>query len=209
MTGCTICKLFSWVVLVILPWSIDAYRVGDAIDTEIWTTKHASSEEAPMRSQMALFGMDRAAKFPRTTDRFSISFEEGFRVLPWINMKNGAGHPLEKVEVTFVYSRSGGGEIHSLSSKPIYNKETPSNSEIVVVYKWIEEELVDLNSGAFVMFLAVFVVSVYFLFDFCGLCDTEDGAELYSLGATDGHYPAPRDIDPLAVMSGANVPKYE
>lgn len=169
------------------------------------------------RSQMPLFGMDTTAKFGPLPDRFSISFEEGFRALPWMTLRNGYGVPLEKVEVTFIFSRSGTGEIHSMRSKTIYIKGVKAaaaadwNNQITVEYKWIEEEAVDLNGGAFVMFLAIFVVSIFFLFDLCGLCDSgEDVADPYTAPSNYGTQASA--ADPLAVMGGSRptgIPKYE
>ena len=202
-------------VLAVFAPCCHSYRVGDANEPEIWKPKDTAAEEAPMRNQMALFGLDSKFKAKLSQmpgDYFSISFEEGFRALPWIYKKNGSGYPLEKLLVTFVYSRSGGGEIHSLSHQAIYNKDRKDGDEVTVEYKWIEEESVDLNSGAFVMFLSVFIVSIYFLFDLCGLCDSGDSAaEPFSpsFSVPDGQYAGSRAVDPLAAMSGANIPKYE
>lgn len=205
-----------WLIaLLLLPWNLDAYRIGDTIDTEIWTPKdYAAGEYAPKRGQMPVFGMDTTATFSGLPERFSISFEEGFRALPWMNGKDSRGAPLEKVEVTFVYSTSGGGEIHSLASRPIYRtdnkKSNQRDGEISVEYKWIEEEAVDLDSGAFIMFLSVFIVSVFFLIDLCGLCDNgEDPSDPYSSSADLDYSSSDRGTDPLAVMGGARIPKYE
>jgi len=108
------------------------------------------------------------------TDRFTLAFEEGFRVIPWVNPRGALG-PLEKIEITFVYSD---GSIHSLSSKTIHSNDKlqppPEDGKIPVVYKWIEMEDVDMESGAFVMFLFVFVTSIYMLVDMCGLCGTDE-----------------------------------
>ena len=83
-----------------------------------------------------------------------------------------------------------------------------ANNEITVEYKWIEEEAVDLNGGAFVMFLAVFIVSVFFLVDLCGLCDNgEDLTDPYMDPGNYGSLPPPDD--PLATMGGSRQPKYE
>ena len=129
--------------------------------------------------------------------------------------------------MTFIYSRSGNGEIHSVRGKAIYmaGKTAPKadmNNIVKVHYNWIEEEAVDLNGGAFVVFLAVFVVSVFFLFDLCGLCDNgtdDDPSDRYSGVRTTstssgsnsnyhGSHHAP-PIDAMAVMGGSRIPKYE
>ena len=204
-------------LLILLPWNLDAYRLGDAIDTEILTPKDSSSQHAPKRKQMPIFGVDSSTQFgPMTDSRFSIHFEEGFRALPWVDLKNFMGAPLEKLEVTFVFSRSGGGEIHSLASRTFYSKDRkaapPENGEITVEYKWIEEQAVDLNGGAFVMFLAIFITSLFFLVDLCGLCDNgEDSLDPYTVpnaSNSHGNY-SDHQVDPMASMSGSRIPKYE
>lgn len=163
---------------------------------------------------MPLFGWDTKAKFGPLPDRFSISFEEGFRALPWMSLRNGYGVPLLRVEVTFIYSRSGSGEIHSMRSKTIYMTGGKSaaamdtNNEITVEYRWVEEEAVDLNGGAFVMFLAIFIVSLFFLVDLCGLCESgEDPSDPYMVPSNYGSQPSADD--PLAAMGGSRIPKYE
>ena len=193
---------------------VDAYRLGDAIDTEILTPKDSIAQHAPKRSQMPIFGVDTSTTFgPIMDSKFSIHFEEGFRALPWINTQSFLGGTLEKVEITFVFSRSGGGEIHSLSSHPIYsstnNKKGPATvtgEEIVVEYKWIEEEAVDINGGAFVLFLAIFVSSLFMLVDLCGLCETgDDEDEDYAAHRhyTDRHHPT------AIATGGSRIPKNE
>ena len=206
-------------MLVILPRNLDAYRLGDAIDTEILTPKDSSSQHAPKRSQMPTFGVDTTTSFgPMTDHRFSIHFEEGFRALPWMDMKSFMGATLEKVEITFVFSRSGNGEIHSLTSRTFYNKDRKEsandNGEIVVEYKWIEEEAVDLNGGGFVMFLAIFVSSLFMLVDLCGLCDAGDddddfAAHRMSGNGNNSNYSERQYLDPGAATGGSRIPKYE
>lgn len=183
--------LRTLLLLTLLPQTSHAYRLGDAIDTEILTPKDSSSQHAPKRSQMPIFGVDTTTVLgPITDHKFSMHFEEGFRALPWINTQSFMGAALEKVEVTFVFSRSGGGEIHSLTTRTIYEKDKDpkkgsaatdaTKGEIIVEYKWIEEESVDLNGGAFVMFLAIFVSSLFMLVDLCGLCDSGDEEDDYA-----------------------------
>lgn len=212
-------------ILLLLPWHLDAYRVGDTIDTEILTPKDSTAQHAPKRKQMPVFGVDTSAQFGPMTgiDRFSIHFEEGFRALPWVSTKNFHGAFLEKVKITFIFSRSGGGEIHSLTSASTYYTDRkappPENGEITVEYEWIEEEAVDFNGGAFVMFLIVFVSSLFILVDLCGMCDHGSdlsdpyyGGEMDSTTNNNNHnnsYSDRRQVDPMALMSGSRIPKYE
>jgi hypothetical protein len=148
--------------------SLEAYRIGDAVDMTIQSV--TSDRNDATRAQMPLFGLSNTVIFPRFIDRFSLGFEEGFHALPWIDGKN-----LGKLRVTFIYSKSGDGAIHSVSSEPIVqskDEESPSG-QIEVEYKWKEEEPVDIQSGASAMFLATLVVSVIFLLQACGLTESD------------------------------------
>lgn len=119
---------------------------------------------------MPLFGISRTVKSEGISGRFSLAFDEGLHALPQVEGKN-----LETLVVTFLYSKSGNGVIHSVSAQTIYKSSAPP-AEIQIEYKWVEEEPVDIQSGATVMFLATLVVSVVFLFQACGLTsDDEDG----------------------------------
>ncbi|CAB9500319.1 expressed unknown protein [Seminavis robusta] len=229
-------------LLIILPTTTSAYRMGDAIDAEISIPKKQASgattsatnkneEIALKRSQMPLFGMSTSSKVQLgDAPKFSLVLEEGFRSLPVVWLKKGSSATsseimvLESLEVQLVFSRSS-GEIHALHHTPKYSKADTAdsnrdNQEITLRYNWIEEESVDLNGGAFVMFLAVFIVSLFFLIDLCGLCADND--DIYdTIGNQDPYYSNPNinttttydhnnPIDPMAVMSGGRpAPKYE
>jgi hypothetical protein len=148
---------------------LNAYRVGDAVDTVVWTK--AGTTDA-IRSQMPLFGISNKINVPRYNGPFSLGFEEGLHALPWMEAKY-----VEKLVVTFIFSKSGVGAIHSVSSEPVYRgrvDKSGNQNEFQIEYKWVEEEPVDIQAGAGAMFLATLVLSIIFLLQACGLSDDGD-----------------------------------
>jgi hypothetical protein len=159
-------------------WFVDAYRVGDVVDTVI-STRSSNSIELLLNSR-PLFGVPKTIQLARLPERFSMHFEEGLHSLPYVD-----GQTLEQLVVTFVYSRSGEGRIHSVTSKAVRTNAAGGGSgtkktPIDIVFEWVEEEAVDLSSGTAVMFLAVMVVSIVFLIQLCGIdSDNDDRAQTY------------------------------
>ena len=159
-------------LLAFLTKGNNAYRVGDAVDTLVWTK--ADTADA-MRSQMPQFGMTSSVSF-HLKDRFSLGFEEGLWALPWTETKTMRGEVLDKLLVKFVFS---GGVIHSVSSEPVYIRKNKLDSAksakgvgvLEIDYIWLEEEPVDIIMGASVMFLAALVTSIIFLVQGCGTAD--------------------------------------
>lgn len=153
--------------------NVDAYRMGDAVDTDI---RLASGTQDALRSQMPQFGVSSKAnfRFEDQQDSFSLQFEDGLRGLPWVSLVKFKGQALEKLVVTFVYSKSGGGTIHTVLSEPVY-QETAARPQqagsFQVQYVWVEEANVHLHAGQAVMFLFVFLASLYFICYSCGLVD--------------------------------------
>ena len=151
----------------------DAYRVGDSIDAAV-STRSSLTIDLLMANQ-PLFGLPRTVHLPRLPERFSLSFEEGLHSLPYVD-----GQSLEQLIVTFVYSKSGGGRIHSVTSKAIqqsksnHRKFENKKKEIEVQFDWVEEAAVDLEAGSSVMFLAAFVVSILFLLQLCTMDHSDD-----------------------------------
>ena len=143
------------------------YKVGDAVDTVVW---YKSSANDATRAQMPLFGVSSQVEFPRYHGRFSLGFEEGLHALPYIDARN-----LESLVVKFVYSKSGSGQIHAVSSENVYQEGKSSERQIKVEYQWLEEEPVDIQAGMTAMFLATFLVSIIFLLQACGLADDDEG----------------------------------
>ncbi len=205
MLHLTTILLLSWLHLS------HAYRVGDAIDTIVQTPSGISDA---LRQQMPRFGVSTQAIFHELPlSHFSLAFEEGFRQLPWVDIVNGNGKALDKIIVTFVYSKSGGGAIHSVSSQAKYlSTNEPSNGSFRADYIWIEEEAVDLNAGASVMFLATLVTTVLVLLHTCGI--TGDASSDEDLAARDGGSSVDDGsyagyADHSSVMTSSSEPKWE
>jgi hypothetical protein len=150
----------------------EAYRIMDVVDATMYTR---SFPVELLMASMPLFGVPRTVKIPRVLERFSLSFEEGLHSLPYID-----GQSLETLQVTFIYSRSGEGRIHSVTSNAIrspkgrpIDQKVPINVEFI----WVEEEAVNFNAGISVMFLATLVSSILFLIQ---LCAANGGSEDHS-----------------------------
>mmetsp|Transcript_16912 Transcript_16912/g.25030 ORF Transcript_16912/g.25030 Transcript_16912/m.25030 type:complete len:208 (-) Transcript_16912:180-803(-) len=159
---------FLWVFIAISysDSSCQAYQLGDAVDMVMRTS---SGTEGVLRSQLPLFGKDSFAFFTGAPDHFSFSFEEGLRPVPWVKSFDDRERYLETLQVTFSYSKSGGGAISGLSSKPIYSRKPRADDRtgFSVQYKWMEEEKVHPRAGANVMLLSIFLASCLILLDSC------------------------------------------
>jgi hypothetical protein len=142
-------------------WFVGAYRVGDVVDAAMYTK---SFPVELFMANMPLFGVSRRVKMPRLMERFSLAFEEGLHSLPFMDAQT-----LEKLQIKFIYSRSGEGRIHSVTSEAIRSK-VPFNAKtpIEVEFEWIEEEAVNLDAGLTIVFLATLVASITFLIQLCG-----------------------------------------
>jgi hypothetical protein len=154
-----------------------AYRMGDAVDTDI---RLVSGTSDALRSQMPQFGISSKAnfRFEDHQDSFSLQFEDGLRGLPWVSLVKFKGQALQKLIVTFVYSKSGGGTIHTVLSEPVYHETAARPQQagsFQVQYVWVEEANVHLHAGQAVMFLAVFLASLYFICFSCGLVQGDGG----------------------------------
>jgi hypothetical protein len=152
------------------PVPSNAYRVGEVVDTDMMVNSVATDS---LRSQMPLFGVPSKTNFQLDDDArsFSLQFEDGIFSLPTIPLQQKGG-ALEKVEVSFVYSKSGGGAIHAVTCRPSYSNDRRRSTEqqrsfFRVEYQWIEEEAVYLSAGQATMFISVFVASIVFLLLSC------------------------------------------
>lgn len=175
-------RILAIFLLLLATSSINAYRIGDAIDTIAMSDSSAAQDV--LRSQMPLFGRSSTAHFSHrqeSSSRFSLSFEEGLRPIPWVNIENSKGLRLERVEVTFVYSRSGDGAIYGISSEPTYSNI--GGDSFLVQYKWVEEEEVNLKAGGAVLLIVVLVACVAILISSCSR-DMEDPKEEGQRGNT-------------------------
>jgi len=103
------------------------------------------------------------------TKNFALQFEDGLWTISTVPLFRKGDEWLEKVEIQFVYSKSGIGAIHAVFSKPIYSQE--KHTTFRVDYQWIEEEAVSLSAGIAVMFVMVLVASILFLMLSCGVMD--------------------------------------
>ncbi|KAI2506645.1 hypothetical protein MHU86_7746 [Fragilaria crotonensis] len=164
MTPIVVATTFLLLLLSIV--SLDAYRLGDAVDTILRTD---SSADDVLRSQMPLFGQSTKALFTVGTlpsSHFSLSFEEGLRPLPWVNLMNSKGQMLQRLQVTFAYSRSGEGAIYGISSDATYGEKSDT---FLVQYTWVEEGEVNPRAASAAIFLLVFLASVLMLISSCSL----------------------------------------
>jgi hypothetical protein len=156
--------LFKFILLLLVVSLDDAYKLGDAVDTIVLTDSNA---EDALRSQMPLFGQPSTAMFQATKlTRFSLSFEEGVRPIPWVETVDAKGQTLEQLEVTFLFSRSGEGAIYGISSKPTYGAHS---DKFLVQYNWVEQEVVDPMAAIAIMFVMVVLVSVVMMISACGI----------------------------------------
>jgi hypothetical protein len=153
---------------------VNAYRVGDTIHAAVNT--RSSVVVDLMIANLPLFGISRKTELPRLQERFSLSFEEGLHTLSYID-----GQTAETIRVTFIYSKSGEGRIHSVSSTVVRTKSRNFDPKlpIVVQYEWIEEEPVDLNAGSSIMFLATLLLSILFLIQLCGSGEGDEDGHIY------------------------------
>jgi hypothetical protein len=147
----------SFVFFLIFPVeSVFSYSIGEHIETSVFTITGGSEA---LSKQRPLFGVNSLVTFPRSrsNDRFSLSFAEGYHQLPWFDTSS-----LGKLRVSFVFSKSGDGVIHSVSSEPVMRvmHDDHSRHNIQIEYVWIEEQPVDFQSGLAVMFLATFLVAL-------------------------------------------------
>jgi len=189
-----LCRLFLVTIIGLVGsdfFVADAYRVGDTVDSVI-STRSAISIDLLIANK-PLFGVTKTVHLPRGHLTFSLSFEDGLHALPYVDAAS-----TEKLIVTFVYSKSGAGRIHSVSSKVIRssspNKRFTGKQEVEVLYDWVEEAAVDLEAGSIVVFLVVFLVSVLFVLQLCAIDhdsvgdDDEDDDDYRTAGYNNSYY---------------------
>jgi hypothetical protein len=162
---------------------VQAYRLGGVVDTDIRLDRSLNEPRDTLRKQMPQFGISSKAYFqiPSDSTSFSLAFEDGLRTLPFIPLKNPANHelPLEKVDVTFIYTSSAGleGSIHAILSDPVYSSNKDQippnieNSSFWVEYHWMEEPHYDVQAGLIAMLFLGFAYAVYFVLESCDLIE--------------------------------------
>jgi len=127
--------------------------------------------------------------------RLSLSFDEGFHHIPWLDVYNPLSSSkskskynkdkvLENLIITIVYSGSD-GSIHAVHRETTYRDNSNSQGNVdawnngmpksfTVEYIWVNEADVDVQGGMLVMFLAVFIVA---LSGMIGACTTSSSSE--------------------------------
>jgi hypothetical protein len=171
-------RRISLAVLVLLWWcpgTLEAYRVGDSVDTEFFTDI-ATTPSDVLRYQMPLFGIRTRPKFQLTiaAKQVTFTFEDGLWALAAVPLKDRQGEPLQTLIVTLVYA---GEHIKSITGKPTYRMPDQQNERPEGVFKvryvWVEEEDVHLEAGQAVMYLVVFLAAVFYLVVSCGVFEDD------------------------------------
>lgn len=100
--------------------------------------------------------------------RLSLSFDEGFHHIPWLDVyskpRRGGERALESLIVTIVYS-NGDGTIHAVHREARYRDPSRGGGggmpkSFTVEYVWVNEADVDLEGGLLTMLAAVLIVSL-------------------------------------------------
>mmetsp|Transcript_7766 Transcript_7766/g.10602 ORF Transcript_7766/g.10602 Transcript_7766/m.10602 type:complete len:263 (-) Transcript_7766:98-886(-) len=228
---CTILLVPSIIFsFLLLPPLNDAYRINEAIGLSIRTINPQTSayeQKEALRSEVPLFGRFTSCKLslPLKNERgghysgagLSLSFADGSMSIPWYNLirkkgnrRNEEKSVLRSLLVNFVYSSDGGstGEIHSISSHPVYapqkkedDDDLQDEAQVEVVYIWLEEASVDIQGGALVMFIGTLIATLAIVVLVCYMEEEEEEEEelrkkekdesLYGSG-DDGNYYQPQ-----------------
>jgi hypothetical protein len=195
----------SIILLAVPVLATAAYRIGDAVGILLRTSSHLHLEA--YRHQAPRFGVSTKTKFEissltnqdekeQSTDRWnhrepesvrlSLSFDEGFHHIPWLDVKTKR-HTLEKLVITFVYSGSD-GSIHAVHREAKYIDGTGSNRKTFLVeYIWIEEADVDLQSGVLVLFMCVVL---FVLIGMVGECSASESRQRNDMGKESSFLPS-------------------
>lgn len=169
-----------------------AYHIGDIVDTDILVD---TVKLDALRSQMPLFGVRYVAQvpfeFPESVRTFSMQFEDGLWALPIAVLTKAktvttTTHTrlfLSRIQVEFIYSKSGAGAIHAVTTKDV--TYSPNVQPFFSVeYHWVEEEAVYTKAGQAVMFLAVLIASVFFFLLSCGIVGEESREYRYAVNSS-------------------------
>lgn len=167
------------------------YRIGDVVDTLLVVDGNQRSN--PFRHQMPIFGANwipyvRFEKSDLIEPRknidydevgsISIQFEDGFWAVPTVSLTkhDGSHNPsfLYHMTIQFVYSKSG--TIHAVVLKDA-TYSTDHKSYFHVTYEWIEEGAVSPTLSLAIMFLLVFLFSVFSILISCGFIGHDLGSD--------------------------------
>jgi len=177
MLYCTPKPCWLLLLLLVTACRLDrswGYYVGESVDTTIYVSSGDHRKIEANKAQNPKFGMDTSVYLPRTVhsnERFSLGFEEGYHQLSWVDPVN-----LGKLRVIFMYTKSGDGVIHSVSSEPMmkYLHEDYHRNQLEIEYVWVEEHPVDPQAGSIVMFLGTLILSIALALQTCGSSDDDD-----------------------------------
>lgn len=145
-----------------------AYKIGDNVDGIVWNGQDYFN--SMRRAEMPLFGQSSIATFERRKGLLSFGFEDGLHMLPWIGTEE-----LERLVVTFVFSKGGQGAIESVSINTV--RGPSSSDDIIVEYQWVEEIPASPQEGACAMLLFTLMACVAVL---CQVCATSESEEMPS-----------------------------
>mmetsp|Transcript_23529 Transcript_23529/g.65457 ORF Transcript_23529/g.65457 Transcript_23529/m.65457 type:complete len:238 (-) Transcript_23529:51-764(-) len=193
------CRCLWLLAAAMIPSVATAYRVGDSVDCDIrydpqstgaylpewgWENTRDDKTTNTLRSQMPKFGIDSIATFQKESEHsggFTLLFEDALRTVERVPYKNYKGEHLDTMVVTFVYSKSGTGMIHSVwTSSKTYSPHSSSQDPFRVEYVWQEEKPVHLVGGHAILFLIIFITSMLFLFQTCFLDEETEAASMES-----------------------------
>ena len=114
--------------------------------------------------------------------RLSLSFDEGFHHIPWVDVSNPSRQKfLDTLTISIVYSASDGA-IHAVHRETKYqeNFQIPKGGDsmpksFTVEYIWVNEADVDIQGGLLALLLTVLIVSLSLMLGSCISPASEDG----------------------------------
>lgn len=121
--------------------------------------------------------------------RLSVSFDEGFHHIPWLDVYNPSRHHneriLKNIIITIVYSSSD-GSIHAVHRETKYQDSPKGDGDsrggsspntpksFTVEYIWVNEADVNVEGGLLALFVAVLIVSLSGMVGACTSSTDED-----------------------------------
>jgi len=166
------------------------------------------------------YNKGKGAELPEEHLRLSLSFDEGFHHIPWLDVYHPSKRKvLENLIVTIVYSGSD-GSIHAVHRETNYQQtpipkkggrayrdgsgvggeESNMPKSFTVEYVWVNEADVDVPSGLLALFVAVLIVSLSGMVGACISSAEEGGTGPSSKGRK---YKEKRSSSSLGVGGGS------
>mmetsp|Transcript_33392 Transcript_33392/g.56783 ORF Transcript_33392/g.56783 Transcript_33392/m.56783 type:complete len:256 (-) Transcript_33392:162-929(-) len=145
--------------------------------------------------------------------RLSLSFDEGFHHIPWLDVYNPSQYNekvLQNLIITIVYSGSD-GSIHAVHRETKYaNKDNNKKNvgkdgmpkSFTVEYIWVNEADVDVQGGLLALFVAVLVVSLSGMLGACISSGDDSGSR-----SGKGKYKEKHSSESLAVGTSGGYTK--